>query len=99
MPEGHRLRGLQMGKAGHDGGGVGERFLGQRALIGRKLDVDFVDRVAYPKPKIGRHLVVTRTRGVQSAGGRSNQFGEPRLDVHVDVFERALEAKFAAFDL
>ena len=88
-----------MRKAGHDGRSVGERPLGERALIGRKLKVDFVDRVAYPEAEIGCDLIVARTRGVQSPGGRSNQLGKPRLDVHVDVFERALEAKLAALDL
>ena len=33
MAERHRLRGLQMGEAGHDGVGMLERLLGERALI------------------------------------------------------------------
>ena len=36
MAEGHRLRGLQMGEAGHHRGGMGQGLLGERELkLGR----------------------------------------------------------------
>ena len=55
--------------------------------------------VAHPKPEIGRDLIVARARGVQPPGRRPDQLGEPALDVHMDVLERALEGEFAGFDL
>ncbi len=56
-------------------------------------------RVAHPQPEVGRHLVVARARGVQAPGGLADQFAEPALDIHVDVFERAAEGELAALDL
>ena len=69
-----------------------ERLLGQRPLVGRERAVERVDRVAHPEPEVGRHLVVARARGVQPPGRRPDQLGEPALDVHMDVFQRPLEA-------
>ena len=71
----------------------------QRRLKRLQLAVDPVDRVAHPEPEIGRHLIVARARGVQAPGRRADQFGEPRLDIHVDVLVLGLERKFAGFDL
>ena len=79
--------------------GMLERLLGERALISGERRVDAVDRVAHPQPEIGRDLIVARARGVQPPGRRPDQLGEPALDVHVDVLERALEREFAGFDL
>ena len=61
--------------------------------------VERVDRVAHPEPEVGRHLVVARARGVQPAGGRPDQLGEPALDIHVDVLERAREGEGPRLDL
>jgi hypothetical protein len=36
---------------------------------------------------------------VQPARRRTDQFRQPVLDIHMDVFERALEREFARFDL
>ena len=55
--------------------------------------------VAHPEPEVGRHLVVARARGMQPAGRRPDQLGEPALHVHVDVLERAIEAELAALHL
>ena len=99
VAEGHRLRRLQMGKAGHHRAGMIERLLGERALIGGERRVDVVDRVAHPELEIGRDLIVARARGMQPPGCRPDQFGKPALDIHVDVLERALEVEFAGFDL
>ena len=99
MPERHRLRGLQMREARHHGRGMRQRLLGERALIAGERRVDVVDRVAHPEPEIGRDLVVARARGMQPPGRRPDQLGEPRLDVHMDVFERPLEAELARVHL
>ena len=98
VAEGHRLRRLQMGEARHHRAGVGERLLGQRPLQVGDLRVERVDRVAHPEPEIERDLVVARARGVQPPGIRADDLGQPRLDVHVDVFERAREREAAALD-
>ena len=99
VAEGHRLRGLQMREARHHGRGVFERLLGERALVGGKRRVEGVDRGPHPEPEIGRDLVVARARGMQPPRRRPDQLGEPALDVHVDVFERALELELAGLDL
>ena len=99
MTEGHRLRGLHMRQARHHGGGVVERLLRQRTLKAHERRIERVDLVAHPQPEIGRYLVVARTRGMQPPGRFPDQFGEPALNVHVDVFQRPLEREFAARDL
>jgi hypothetical protein len=35
---------------------------------------------------------------MQPSGRRTDQFGQPRLDIHVNVFELAREDKLALFD-
>ncbi len=91
MAERHRLRGLQMGKSRHHGRGMFQRAGSQRMLEGGQRRIGLVDGVADIEPEIGRDLVVARACGVQPSRGRTDQFGEPALDVHMDVFERALE--------
>ena len=75
------------------------RLRRERRLQGMELADDLVDRVAHPEPEIGRHLVVARARRVQPPGGVADQLLQPRLDVHVDVFERAREGEAAFGDL
>src|SRR5690606_10007050 len=60
---------------------------------------DAVEFVLHPEAEIDRHLVVAGTRRVQAAGRRADQFGEARLDVHVDVFELLREGEGAGLDL
>ena len=76
-----------------------KRLFGKRPLIAGERGVERVDRVAHPKPEIGRHLIVARARGVQPPGGRADQLGEAALHVHVDVFQRPLERELAGLDL
>ena len=61
--------------------------------------IQAVDRVAHPKAEIGRDLVVAGARGVQPLAGLADQLGEPRLDIHMNVFERLGERERAALDL
>ena len=91
MAERHRLRDLQMGKAGHD---AARMFFGarqQRRLDRAKARVDPLARGARPQAEIGRDLIVARARGVEASGGFTDQFLEPRFDGHVDVFEREVD--------
>ena len=60
--------------------------------------VEPVDRVAHEQPEIGRHLVVARARGMEAPGGRTDQLGEPRFDVEMDVLVLDAERKGAALD-
>ncbi len=99
MAERHGLRGLQMGEAGHDGAGMLQCPLHQRVLERGECGIQLVDDVADIEAEIGRDLVVARARGVQAPGGRPDQFAKPALDVHMDVFERALEIERSLADL
>ncbi len=98
VAERHRLRGLQMGEAGHRIGGMRGGAVGQRAHQVGKLRIEPVDRVAHPQAEIGRHLVVAAARGVQPLAGLADALGQPRLDVHVDVFERLVEGEAPGLD-
>ncbi len=89
MAERHRLGGLQMGEARHDG--VGMRL----SLVEERLDQAGHQRFGLgqlrldPEAEIHRHLVVARAAGMQAAGGGADQFGQPRFHIHVDVFKFA----------
>ena len=98
MAEGDRLRRLQMGEARHDHTGALERAGRERPLQLSDLDEDRVDRVAHPEAEIDGDLIVARARGVQPSGRRPDDFGEAAFDVHMDVFERALERKRPRLD-
>ena len=91
VPEGDGLRGLQMGETGHHGCGMFQRALRQRLLKQSERSISLVDGIADKQAKVGCDLIVARTRGMQPSGSRSDQFAEPALDIHMDVFERALE--------
>ena len=99
VPEGHRLGRLQVGEAGHDRIGMGLGLVDQGRLQVLQVGVQAVDGVAHPEAQVRRDLVVARARGVQPAGRRADQFGEPRLDIHVYVFQRRAEFEAAALDL
>jgi hypothetical protein len=88
-----------MGETGHDSAGMFHRPRRQRMLERGECAICLVDDVADIEAEIGRDLVVARSRGVQPSGRRSDQFGKPALDVHMDVFERALEVESALADL
>ena len=74
-------------------------FVASAHLKVGELGVEPVDGVADIEAKIGRHLIVARARRMQSSGGGSDQLGEPRFDIHVNVFELAREDKIARRDL
>ena len=94
-----RLRRLQMGEAGHDGGGVFGRAGGQRVHQRGQRSVLGVDGVAHPEAEIGRDLVIAAARGVQAPSGLADAFGQARLDVHVHVFQRLVPGEHARFDI
>ena len=98
MAEGHGLRSLQMREARHHRCSMRQRLLGKSFLVGGERGIDRVDGRTDPEPEIGRHLIVARARGMQPSGRRADQFREPALDIHMDVFERAVEGKRAVLD-
>jgi hypothetical protein len=99
VAEGDGLGGLQVGEARHRvcrvGGGAG----GQRGHQVGELGIDPVDRVAHPEAEVGGHLVVAAAPGGQAPAGVADAFGEPGLDVHVDVFEGFAEREGPGLDL
>ena len=90
MAKGHRLGGLQMGEAGHDGGVMPFGLTDQGGLQIAQLAVDGVNRAAHPQAKIGGHLVVARPPGVQRPAA-SPFLAQAGLDIHVNVFQSARE--------
>lgn len=98
MAEGHRLRRLKMGEAGHHGRGM---LLGAFEEGGdQPLQClgDAMELVLDPEPEVDGHLVVARACSVQASGGGADQFGKARLDIHVDVFEPGREGELAVLD-
>ena len=93
MSQRNRLRGLQVREARHEGRDILPRPAHQRALKGRHQMARLRQRAARPEAEIRHHLVIARARGVQPPGRLADQLLEPRLDVHVDVFEFAPEGK------
>nr|GFD54187.1 hypothetical protein [Tanacetum cinerariifolium] len=69
MPEGHRLRGLQMGEARHDRVGFALCQAQQAFLQTGDLGQDQIDLVTQPQPNVGRDLVVAAATGVQLLAG------------------------------
>ena len=59
----------------------------ERALQVDQPRVDPVDRLADPKPQIGRDLVVAAAGSVQLAAHVAEPVDQCPLDVHVDVFQ------------
>ena len=98
VAERHRLRALHVREARHHVGGMRQRLLGEHLLQPGDLADQLVDRVADPEPEIERDLVVARARGVQPPRRRPDEAGEPRLDVHMDIFQRAIEGEVALLD-
>ena len=97
--KGHRLRCLKMREARHQRVGMFVSTAQQHGLHLGKRGVDRVNQLAHPQPEVRRHLVVARTGGVKPARRLANQFGKPRFDVHVDVFELGGEDEAAGGDL
>ena len=87
-----------MGEAGHDRIGVGLGLADQRCLHRLQTRIEPIERIAHPQLQVGRHLIVARARRVQPPGRIADQHGQPRLDIHMDVFEGGFEFKGAALD-
>ena len=99
VAEGDRLGRLQMGEAGHQGVGVGLGLVEKSPLKAAKGAGAALAGGADPQAKVERHLIVARARGVQAPGRLADQFGEPRLHVHVDVLEFVAEGKYPGLKL
>ena len=82
-----RLRGLQVGEAGHDAGSMFARTGNQRDLQCLEAGIHPVAGIAHPQAEIGRHLIVAAARRVQPACRRADQFGKAAFGGHVNVFK------------
>ena len=98
VAEGHRLGRLQMGESRHDRVRMDERLVGERLLQVAQLRVELVDGVAHPEAEIDRHLIVARARRVQASRRRADDFSQPALDIHMNIFERPREREGACVD-
>ena len=99
VAEGYGLGHLQMGKAGHDGLGMGLGFFGKRQLQVFQLSVEMVNRVPDIEAEIRSDLVIARARRMQTAGGFADNVLQALLDIHVNVFKRCRKGERACFDL
>ncbi len=95
MAEGDGLGHLQMGKARHDGFGMGFGFFGQRQLQVLQLAIEMVNRVADIEAEIRGDLVIARARRVQASGGFADNVLQALLDIHVNVFQRCRKGERA----
>ena len=98
VAEGHRLRGLQVGEAGHDGVRFGFRQTQKAFLKTGDFAEDQVDFVTQPQADVGGDLVVARAAGVQLLAGHSDAVGQACFDVHVHVFQVNAPVEGAGFD-
>ena len=99
VAEGHGLGRLQMGEAGHDGAGM---LLGPGDQRPHHV-LDLADspsiasrtqsRKSAPPGRCGCAPVCSRSAGL------ADQLGQPRLDVHVDVFEALVPGEVPGLDL
>jgi hypothetical protein len=99
VADGDRLAALEVRVAGHDRGGVFVGLGKERFLEAIDAIQQLTDFMAAIEPGIRGDLVVARAGGVEFRSGRADPFGQLRLDIHVDVFERRLELEAAAFDV
>ena len=93
------LRALQVGVARQQCVGVLPRAAAQRDPRAIDGAGQLHRRGARVELEVGGHLVVAAARGVQAAARLADQLGESALDVHVDVFQRRVQAPLAALEL
>ncbi len=92
MPPGHRLCGLEVVRPRL---GLRDESLHQP---GQRLD-RLVALVAHPQAEVDRDLVVPAAPGVQALARLADPFGQPGLDVEVDVLKFGRKGETARFDL
>ena len=99
MTKGHRLGHLQMGKARHypirARLGLHQQRLDQR----QQRPVRRIALVADPQPEIDGNLIVPRPGGVQPARRFTDDFLQPRLDIHVNILKCGRKTEISALDL
>ena len=99
VAEGHRLRHLHVGEAGHHRLRMDIGLVEQGGDQVAEGEVEAVDGVAHPQPEVRCHLVVAAATGVQAARRRADQLPQPVLHIHVNIFQRRREFKPALLDL
>ncbi len=99
MTKAHGLRRLQVCKTGHDGIGFATSQRHQPLLQSGQLAADSADFIAQVKANVGGNLIVARTTGVQLLAGDADLVRQPRLDIHVHVFQAHRPLKATVLDL
>ena len=87
MGQEDRLRPLQVGVARHDQVLVFTSPIDYNCLKLAQQGADGGDLVLDEEVHIGDHLVVARARRMQLAAHRTDQFGQPLLNVQMNIFE------------
>ena len=99
VAKGDGLGHLQMGKARHDGFGMGGSLFSQGQLQVFQLPIEVIHAVADIEAEIRGNLVIARTRRVQASGGLTDNILQALLHIHVNVFQRCRKRELALFDL
>ena len=86
MAEGDGLGDLKMGEARHHRIGMGLGLVDEGCDELEKPGLEALERRLHMEPEVDGDLIVARAGGVEPAGRRADQFGQPRLDIHMDVF-------------
>ena len=96
---GHWLRGLQMGEAGHHPVGPGLRLPDKCHTQVRQFADGLIAAVPDPEPEVGCDLIVAAPRRMQPPGRFADDLFQPRLDIHVNVFQRRRKGELSGLDL
>ena len=99
MAERHRLCGLQVSEAGHDGGCSQLGLVQKCSLQALQLRIKPINGISHPQPEISRHLIIAGPRRVEASGGCANEILEARFDIHMNIFKRGRKGEGSGFDL
>ena len=97
MTQRNRLRGLQMGEAGHDAGGMFGGAGDERHLQHAQRRVGLKASLAHPQLEVGRDLIVAAARRMEPSRDRPDQLGQPAFGGHVDIFKVPVFGNAARF--
>ena len=96
----HRLGALHVRVAGQNHVSASSR---QRSTNARcsctSCSSSSIDRIAAPKPQVGRYLIVPAAGGVQLSPGIANSIDQCPFDMEMNVFKLELELEFSLLNL
>ena len=91
--EEYRLGPLQVSVPGYEDCLIAPGQLDQRTLYAPEPLECGIDRLLDVKPHVEGDLVVAGAAGVETPRSRADQLAQPRLDVHVQVFQDRVPRK------